>query len=240
MSTNKICLSSCLLFLALVSTTTSTTQTTPQKYHHELTIKYFTDVSMVCDHPGLNVTESRDIRSISWLFPDGTMVDAGSPLNPRIYAFSGPESTSAPGPVFSSYNLTALSVDDNVFGYYTCVVVYNRQDRLPDVIRWGLNVDGADFSELLETYKTNAIIGGCAAAAMLLVVGGGCLIWNIRKSKGGEDEEDEGSADSDLKSVAEVKVQGHGQNNHAYSSDIEITTSIDNYTETKSDINVKM
>uniref|UniRef100_A0A2C9K8N9 Ig-like domain-containing protein n=1 Tax=Biomphalaria glabrata TaxID=6526 RepID=A0A2C9K8N9_BIOGL len=234
-------LKSCIISLCLIylATPVASELMTSQKYHHHLTIKYFTQASMVCDHPDLNVTLLRDVRSLSWMLPDGTIVDASSALDSRLYFISGPDTLSEPA--FSAYNLTALNVDDASFGYYTCLVVYNTQGRLPTAVRWGLNVDGADFSDLLETYKTNAIIGGCAAAAMLLLVGGGCLIWNVRNGQRNAEEEDEDKADVNMANVVGPKVQGLDQNNHAYVSDIEATTSIDNYSEVvKHNVNIKM
>ncbi|CAL1548335.1 unnamed protein product [Lymnaea stagnalis] len=192
----------------------------PPRHTYDLTVKYFADVSMVCDHPELNITLATDVLSLSWMFPDGGVRDANTRPDRRFYSLLGPDTSRDPR--YSAYNLTAHSVDDRVFGYYTCIVVYSRPEKPPAVIRWGLNVDGADFSELMETYKTNAIIGGCAAAAMLLIVGGGCLIWNIRNNRrsdsrnsGGEDKE----VYEDAEEVPKEKI--NVQHNQAYSSDIE-------------------
>ena len=51
------------------------------------------------------------------------------------------------------------------------------------LVRWGLNVDGADFSDLEKQYRESAIIGAIAAAVMLIILGGGCLIWHFRYSR---------------------------------------------------------
>lgn len=193
----------------------------PPRYTYDLTVKYFADASMLCDHPDLNVTLAPDVLSLSWMFPDGGVRDSITRPDQRYYSLLGPETSRDPR--YSAYNLTALGVDDRLFGYYTCIVVYSRPQKAPAVIRWGLNVGGADFSELMETYKKNAIIGGCAAAAMLLIVGGGCLIWNIRNSKRSDGSKNSGDDKEfyEEEAVEVTKEKIHVQHNQAYSGDIE-------------------
>ncbi|CAG5126078.1 unnamed protein product [Candidula unifasciata] len=118
----------------------------------DLTVRYFTDVSMVCDHPELEISQQIDVRSMAWILPD------------------------------DAYNLTVMDVSDDVFGYYTCIVVYDLQTKPLDVIRWSINMDGADFSELMQTYQDNAIVGGIAAGAMLVAIGAVILLWHFRYS----------------------------------------------------------
>lgn len=209
----------------------------PVRYTFDLSVRYFTDASMTCDHPSLDVTLSNDIASISWLLPDGTLVASDSDLDPDMYAFT-PASTGFE-PLFATYNLTALQVDDPSFGFYTCVVVYKTPQKTPSVVRWGLNVNGADFTDLLETYQTNAIIGGSAAAAMLLIVGGGCLIWNVRNSRRSHDnEEDDGEDEGVGVGVTKEKFLEHS--NQAYVGDGE-TLSVEVHVENGGgDISVKM
>jgi hypothetical protein len=50
-------------------------------------------------------------------------------------------------------------------------------------MRWGVNVDGADFSELEEQYRHNAIVGAIAAAVMVVAIGGCCAVWNYRYAR---------------------------------------------------------
>ena len=83
----------------------------------------------------------------------------------------------------STINVTRA--DEDRFGYYTCVIIHN--DHRVTVFRWGLNVDGADFSELEDHYKHSAVIGAIAAGVVLAVVGGGCLIRDLRYKKRGKE-----------------------------------------------------
>ena len=164
----------------------------------DITVPYFDNVPMVCDDISLNLTSrhqtvNHQVKSISWILPDGTTITKDSLHKPNAhrpkYVFSSPKED-VPQPqadAFASYNLTVLNVDDDNFGYYTCVIVHD--DLSISVVRWGLNIDGADFSELMDTYRENAIIGGIAAAGMLVLVGGACLIWNFRyANRRGDDD----------------------------------------------------
>lgn len=165
------------------------------KFIYDIKVKYFSDVSMTCDHPSFNITTNpSSVDLISWIFPDGSTVDSQSSLDVKQFLMSPPSNLSpAYADKFAVYNLTALRVSDDVFGYYTCVIyskrnATNNNEASIYVVRWGLNVDGADFSELMEQYEKNGIVGGAAAAAMLLIVGGTCLIWQFRYSNRNRDD----------------------------------------------------
>ncbi|GFN88113.1 hypothetical protein PoB_001461900 [Plakobranchus ocellatus] len=205
-------------------------------------VPFYSSPSMTCDHPLLNITLSDDVKAISWVFPDGTNVYSASDVNPRQYVFSEPDSSTT-GPnssIFALYNLTALEIDEDQFGYYLCVVEYTNtgSDVKPAaVIRWGLNVNGADFSDLLKTYRENAIVGGAAAAALLVLVGGGCLFWNVRYGNQGLDDNDDDAEEdvSDLKNqkpiveVIDAAQENNAKNfdNAAYKEDIEESAVVD-------------
>jgi hypothetical protein len=143
-------------------------------YVTELSRKYFTDVTMVCDHPDLNVTARSDVTSLTWILPDGETADSTRRPDPSRFQMSGPRRD------LQAYNLTALSINDDVFGDYLCVIVSNRS-RIT-VVKWRLNVGGADFSELMETYQENAVAGAIAAASMIVAIGAMCLLWHFRYS----------------------------------------------------------
>lgn len=143
-------------------------------YTFDLRVKYFSNVSMFCDHPQLNVTKRNDVQSLVWVFPDGGTFQSSREPDRKLFHLSGHS------PSLPAYNLTALNINDPVFGYYICVVIYQSRETPISVVRWGLNVDGADFSELLKTYEENAIVGGVAAAAVLALVAAGCLVWHFR------------------------------------------------------------
>ena len=158
-----------------------------KRYINDIKVRFFDTVSMTCDHELLDIAASTDVEKISWVFPDGTNVFSSADVDPKLYTFQEPKSVTT----LELYNLTALDVDEDQFGYYFCVVEYSEVSKKSvAVIRWGLNVNGADFSELLKRYRQNAIIGGAAAAVVLLLVGGACLFCNIWNSSRDPEDDD--------------------------------------------------
>ena len=200
-------------------------------------VPFFDTVSMTCDHPLLNISTSSEVKSIFWIFPDGTNVHSEANVDRNLYTFSSQSIESyspgqEPGAVLDLYNLTALEIDEDQFGYYHCVVTYKSASRPATVIRWGLNVNGADFSDLLREYRRKAVIGGIAAACLLLLVGGCCLFWNVRNSKRDQEMEKENGDLNDLKTDIEVSPSAQGDNekkfhNAAYESDVGEQAAID-------------
>ncbi|BFZ24051.1 hypothetical protein BsWGS_27090 [Bradybaena similaris] len=182
-------------------------------FYIDLTAKYFSDVSMICDHPDLQISQQADVRSLAWILPDGELIDSSRRPDPRLYQLSGINDR------LDSYNLTAMDINDAVFGYYTCIVVYNSQVKPVNVIRWGLNVGGADFTELMQTYQDNAIVGGVAAAAMLVAIGAVCLLWHFRFSNRHVALLD---VEEKLNDGAVRELPGQGFHNQSYTSDHEV------------------
>ncbi|RUS75252.1 hypothetical protein EGW08_016987 [Elysia chlorotica] len=178
-----------LLLALYIAATVGAENNGAKKYVHHIKVPYFDTVSMTCDHPLLNVSTSpSDVLSIAWVLPDGTNVHSVGDLNHERYTFTGlkVDPTSQSGELSKAldlYNLTASEIDEDQFGYFHCVVTFKTGNGPVAVIRWGLNVNGADFSELLEEYRDNALVGGIAAACLLLLIGGCCLFWNVRNSK---------------------------------------------------------
>lgn len=186
---------------------------TCERFYTDLTVRYFSDVSMICDHPDLQISQQTDVRSLAWILPDGELIDSFRRPDPKLYQMSRMNGS------LDSYNLTAMNINDAVFGYYTCIVVYDSQTKGVNVIRWGLNVDGADFTELMQTYQENAIIGGVAAAAMLVVIMAVCLLWHFRfNNRHGVllDVEEK------LNDGAVRELPGQGYHNQSYLSDQEV------------------
>lgn len=77
--------------------------------------------------------------------------------------------------IFINFNLILNRVDDDDFGMYICIVVF-KNDKIK-VVWWGLNVDGVDFSKLLEIYRKNVIIGGIVVVCLFVVFVVLCVIW---------------------------------------------------------------
>lgn len=116
-----------------------------------------------------------------WILPGGSMIDNTSHsdmVETNVYRWSISK---------TNFNLTINRVDDDDFGMYTCVVVFD--DHQVKIVRRGLNMDGADFSKLQETYRENAIIGGIAAACLFAVFSSACVIWHCRFSSRQKEKE---------------------------------------------------
>ncbi|XP_046553448.1 uncharacterized protein LOC124262899 [Haliotis rubra] len=144
----------------------------------DITVKYFTDVSLQCDSLALNISDNMSkVRNLHWILTDGVLVDAASNNLPMNLALSP-----------HGYTLNITKVSDAMFGYYHCVILFN--DNTVKAVRKGVNVDGADFTELHDQYRSNAIIGGIAAGIMVAIVAASCLIWHYRFKKDFNDKED--------------------------------------------------
>lgn len=202
----------------------SVTQLESARYLRNVQKPFFSTVSMLCDHPSLNVSTSPDVQNIFWVFPDGTNIYSTGDVDAEAYSFSS--ITTPSNKVLKLYNLTAIEIDEAQFGHYFCLVQYAATRVV--VIRWGLNVNGADFSDLLEEYRENAIVGGIAAAALLLVVGGVCLFWNVRNSKRDEDKDDDyRDPKRDLPVVSTSEDNERVFHNTAYKQDVDDEAAVD-------------
>ncbi|XP_071088234.1 uncharacterized protein [Haliotis cracherodii] len=142
------------------------------------TIRYFTDISLQCDSLALNISDDMSqVTKLYWILTDGVLVDSTSTNLPKNVALSA-----------NSYTLNITKISDPMFGYYHCVILFNN--NTVQAIRRGVNVDGADFTELHDQYRSNAIIGGIAAGVMVAIVGVSCLVWHFRFRKDFNDRED--------------------------------------------------
>ncbi|XP_046371977.2 uncharacterized protein LOC124146007 [Haliotis rufescens] len=142
------------------------------------TIRYFADISLQCDSLALNISDDMSqVRKLYWILTDGVLVDSTSTNLPKNVALSA-----------NSYTLNITKISDPMFGYYHCVILFNN--NTVQAIRRGVNVDGADFTELHDQYRSNALIGGIAAGVMVAIVGVSCLVWHFRFRKDFNDRED--------------------------------------------------
>lgn len=130
----------------------------------EIHLEYYAQVSLSCDAEKYNITNAQDIVKRYWLLPNGDLIKVQTKTEHLNFD--------------SNFTLTVEKIDDPDFGYYYCLMV--RSDNTIGKIRHGLNVDGADFSGLLEKYRKNAIIGGIAAGTLFVIVSGFCLVWQLR------------------------------------------------------------
>lgn len=144
----------------------------------DIQISYYSSLSMVCTDNDTNIPSN---TIIYWITNNVVVISNNTPEQ------------ELPDRLQISTNGNALNIskiDDNQFGYYTCVMVF--PNRTIDVRRWGVNIDGADFSDLEKEYRNNAIVGGIAAAVMVVMFGGGCLVWHFRYRKRSKEIHKEG------------------------------------------------
>ncbi|XP_061163793.1 uncharacterized protein LOC133172950 [Saccostrea echinata] len=149
-------------------------------YSQNIKVEYFSSATLPCDNKDLNFTmnpsKQTGVVSKYWILPTGSLVDNTSTSDmvaSNVYRWTVSE-------IFTNFNLTINRVNDDDFGMYICVVVYSNSSI--EIVRRGLNLDGADFSKLEEKYKENAIIGGIAAACLFVVFSASCVIWQCRYS----------------------------------------------------------
>lgn len=141
-------------------------------------VEYFKPATLSCDDIQYNITTTSDpeIMKKYWILPTGKRIDQSSEAPVLLGQIKQWEIS--PDPIF---NITINKVDDVDFGYYYCIIVYTNHSIL--AIQQGLNIDGADFSSLIEQYKYNAMVGGIAAAVLFASIAGLCIVYNFRYSK---------------------------------------------------------
>lgn len=152
----------------------------------DIKVRYFSSTILPCQE---NRTVIPDTSQIFWITPDATVLTSTTPEK------DFPQNVKlAQNNLITQLNITEVS--DSQFGFYTCVMVKTNSEVV--LARWGLNVDGADFSHLEEEYRKNAVVGAIAAGVMIALLGGTCLIWHFRytkRSRPGESAENGGVKD---------------------------------------------
>ncbi|XP_033743222.1 uncharacterized protein LOC117329395 [Pecten maximus] len=141
-------------------------------------VEYYSTTTFKCDSMDLNITtipsNANNIQAKYWILPSGERIDNTSTSEMKKGELSWSISD------WSNYSLTVRNVDDDDFGLYYCIIV--RTNYHLDVVQKGLNIDGPDYSKLMERYRHNAMIGGIAAAVLFAVICGACLINHFRYS----------------------------------------------------------
>lgn len=151
----------CPLLLCLVSV-----------FSEDIKEPYFKQVTLECT---MNQTyPSLGIPKRYWIFPNGKTYenDSNAPMCRKQKCWTMDS---------SGFNVTIKRINDEDFGVYYCVNVFDRKSIL--VERRGLNVDGPYFGDLLQQYKKNAMVGGIAAAVLFVVLACSCFLWNCRYNK---------------------------------------------------------
>ncbi|XP_045206675.2 uncharacterized protein LOC123558898 [Mercenaria mercenaria] len=139
----------------------------------EFKAEYYSNVTLVCDDTllGLPYTTYKKY----WILPNGTALQWSYEPGNYSSRFSVGES---PG-----FNLTIANVDEDDFGWYYCVILWDNYIYLVHTIKVGLNVNGALYKELLDQYRKSAIIGLIAGAVTATVLGLFCLLYWCRYSE---------------------------------------------------------
>ncbi|KAK6172865.1 hypothetical protein SNE40_016438 [Patella caerulea] len=165
--------SSVLMATMMIASSGAVTYTLPMTYKADIQVEYFRGANLTCDSNMLNVSQNfNNIESIQWMLPDVSLIT---------------ESTNTIKVIkrnMLAYTLMIDRVADDQFGYYTCIIVYKttmvNENAEVKVVRWGLNINGPDFSKLRAEYARHAIVGAIAAGILLGVLGITCVIWHYR------------------------------------------------------------
>ena len=133
--------------------------------------EYYTEAKLHCDttaKQNRTDVDSPDVVNRYWLLPNGNLLHKTSALSDKVQ-------------VDVNFTLTVNKVSDEDFGKYFCILVLN--DSSIQIHQHGLNIDGAAFDALHESYAKRAIIGIISAAAILLFILVVYAIYRVQFSK---------------------------------------------------------
>ena len=131
--------------------------------------EYFTDAILSCD-TAENETNGNplEVSNRYWLLTDGSLVNKASQLDKQYT-------------IDANFTLHISRISDENFGIYYCILVLN--DSSLHMHRHGLNVDGASFDSLNQSYGTRAVAGVIAAASVFVLMLGLYIIYRVCFSK---------------------------------------------------------
>ena len=133
--------------------------------------EYYTVAKLHCETTGKEngtTKDNPDVVNRYWLLPNGNLVHQTSDISEKFK-------------LDANFTLTVNKIADEDFGKYFCLLVLNDSSVL--IHRHGLNVDGAAFDTLHESYAKRAVIGTVAAAALVLSMLVVYVIYKIQFSK---------------------------------------------------------
>lgn len=124
--------------------------------------EYYTNVSLPCNFTLHNLTYPGLVAPFKkyWILPNATIIPDLFPGDNKYSVIS------------TSFDLRLFirSIDDDDFGVYHCIMIWNDYDYKMDAIRVGLNEDGPYYKKKLEEFELNLIIGCASAGAVVLLV----------------------------------------------------------------------
>lgn len=138
----------------------------------EFKAEYFSNTTLVCDDRLLNLPYTTFKKY--WILPNGTALQwSHDPGNSSRFIVGE----------YPDFNLTITQIDEDDFGWYYCVILWDNYIYLVHTIKVGLNVNGALYEELLDQYKKSAITGLIAGASTATLLGLFCLLYWCRYSE---------------------------------------------------------
>ena len=130
--------------------------------------EYFTEARLRCDTTG-NETFGNSLEvNKYWLLPDGTFINQETKHRNKLK-------------IDTNFTLYISKISDEDFGLYYCISVLNDSGLY--IQRHGLNIDGANFDTLNQSYARRAVTGVIAAVGILVFMLGVFLIYHLRFSK---------------------------------------------------------
>ena len=145
-------------------------------FKESYTAEYFTNVSLHCNYTLHNLTYPPFPDPIKkyWVLPNSTVLP-DTFLGDSKFVIQKPE-----------FILYVGDINEEDFGLYHCVLLWNNWDYHVDVIRIGLNEDGPYYEKLLRQLERNLIIGSVSAAVFFMICMFGCWYWNHKTKKKNE------------------------------------------------------
>lgn len=138
--------------------------------------EYYTNVSLPCNftfhnltYPGIPFPFQR-----YWVLPNASVLAEG---------YTGSERYHIEAPDRYTFNLRIDSIDDQDFGAYHCVMLWENIYYTASVIRVALNEDGPLYKKQLETFQRNLLIGCISAGALVILIIILCVVCRCRKKK---------------------------------------------------------
>ncbi|XP_060605511.1 uncharacterized protein LOC132758011 [Ruditapes philippinarum] len=138
----------------------------------EFKAEYFSNFTLTCDDKLLALPYTTFKKY--WILPNGSVIqwwhESGN--NSRYFVGESPD-----------FNLTITNVDEEDFGWYYCVILWDNYIYLVHTLKIGLNVNGALYKDLLDQYRKSAIIGLIAGGVTAALLSLFCLLYWCRYSE---------------------------------------------------------
>ncbi len=117
--------------------------------------------------PSAGGEDTTTFTAITWMLPNLTIVDLAFIDSKYEVSMNG-------------WQFSIKNVDVNDFGIYHCMM--RRDSGKGDwyLVKWGINIRGPYFEDLLEKYELNIIIGFSAAGGFVAIAAMVWAVWHFR------------------------------------------------------------